>query len=160
MRIDLKNQKGHKVDIDGETWFLVEYPTIEQDMKLKEIGYEVSMIDESLMDIIDNDERARAMNNLPPEKRARILILMEKLYKLAFKYAVKDWNIIDVEGNPVPCKIINNEIDNKLFSLVIQHLTMENLLHIYRCIEFGVTDKKKLSTEDNSITEENLKAEG
>jgi hypothetical protein len=149
MKINLKHSKTRWVDIDEESQFLIDYPTIEQAEDMKELQYQMALIDDSLLQAIDQEAREKIMNNLSGKQKAQMLILSERLYKRTIKYCVKGWKGVgDTEGNDVECKIINNEMEDRLFEGLIRELSLDNLAHIYTCIneetELTETDKKKL----------------
>ncbi len=147
MKINLKHSKTRWIDIDGESQFLIDYPTIEQAEDIKEIQYQIALIDDSLLLTPENKEKILA--NFKPEQKARMLILSERLYKRTIKYCVKGWKgVPDETGEDVECKQVNGEMEDKLFESLIRDLSITNLSHIYACIvnetELTETDKKKL----------------
>ena len=149
MKINLKHSKSRWVDIDGETQFLIDYPTIEQSENMKELQYQIALIDEALLTAADQKEREKISNAFTPEQKAKMLILTERMYKKMIKYCVKDWKgVNDTDGQRVECKIINDEMEDRLFFELIQDLSLEDLSHLYACInnetELTETDKKKL----------------
>ena len=82
------------------------------------------------------------------QKKAK-KILSERLYKKTIKYCVKGWKgVPDETGEDAECKIVNGEMEDKLFESLIRELSLTNLSHIYSAIinetEFTETDKKKL----------------
>ncbi len=146
MKLNLKHSKTKWIDIDGESSFLIDYPTIEQAEDIKEIQYQMALIDESLT--IEN--REKILESFKPEQKARMLILSERLYKRTIKYCVKGWKGVTDEdtGEDAECKQVNGEMEDKLFESLIRDLSLTNLSHIYAAIinetEFTETDKKKL----------------
>ena len=148
MKINLKHSKTRWIDIDGESSFLIDYPTIEQAEDIKEIQYQIALIDESLLSTPEN--REKILENFKPEQKARMLILSERLYKRTIKYCVKGWKgVTDEDTNEdAECKQVNGEMEDKLFESLIRDLSLTNLSHIYSAIinetEFTETDKKKL----------------
>ncbi len=146
MKINLKHSKTRWIDIDGESQFQIDYPTIEQAEDIKEIQYQIALIDDSLT--IEN--REKVLENFNPEQKARMLILSERLYKRTIKYCVKGWKGVTDEdtGEDAECKQVNGEMEDKLFESLIRDLSLTNLSHIYSAIinetEFTETDKKKL----------------
>ena len=149
MKINLKHSKSRWVDIDGDSQFEIDYPTIEQAEDMKEIQYQIALIDESLLTAVDQKGREEILSSFRPEQKAKMLILSERLYKKTIKYCVKGWKgVNDDSGEEVECKILNNEMEDKLFESLIRDLSLDNLAHIYACInnetELTETDKKKL----------------
>ena len=148
MKINLKHSKTRWIDIDGDSQFLIDYPTIEQAEDIKEIQYQIALIDESLL--LAPEDREKILENFKPEQKARMLILSERLYKKTIKYCVKGWKGVADEdtGEDAECKQVNGEMEDKLFESLIRELTLENLAHIYTAInnetELTETDKKKL----------------
>ena len=148
MKINLKHSKTRWIDIDGESSFLIDYPTIEQAEDIKEIQYQIALIDESLL--LAPEDREKILENFNPEQKARMLILSERLYKRTIKYCVKGWKGVTDEdtGEDAECKQVNGEMEDKLFESLIRDLSLTNLSHIYSAIvnktEFTETDKKKL----------------
>lgn len=150
MKINLKHSKDRWVDIDGDSSFLIDYPTIEQSENIKEIQYQIALIDESLLSATDEKDRERILGSFKPEQKAKMLILSERLYKKTIKYCVKGWKgVIDINTNEdAECKQVNGEMEDKLFEMFIRDLPLDSLAHIYNCInnetELTETDKKKL----------------
>ena len=148
MKINLKHSKTRWIDIDGESSFLIDYPTIEQAEDIKEIQYQIALIDESLL--LAPEDREKILKDFNPEQKARMLILSERLYKRTIKYCVKGWKGVTDEdtGEDAECKQVNGEMEDKLFESLIRDLSLTNLSHIYSAIvnetEFTETDKKKL----------------
>ena len=149
MKINLKHSKTRWIDIDGESQFLIDYPTIEQAEDIKEIQYQMALINEPLLLAVEQEDREKALENLKPEQKARMLILSERLYKKTIKYCVKGWKgVTDTNTNEdAECKQVNGEMEDNLFENLIRELTSENLAHIYTAInnetELTETDKKK-----------------
>ena len=149
MKINLKHSKTRWIDIDGESQFLIDYPTIEQAEDIKEIQYQIALIDESLLSAADQKGRNKILENFEPEQKAKMLILSERLYKKTIKYCVKGWKgVTDINTNEdAECKQVNGEMEDKLFESLIRELSLENLAHIYTAInnetELTETDKKK-----------------
>ncbi len=148
MKINLKHSKTRWIDIDKESQFLIDYPTIEQAEDIKEVQYQMALIDETLLTATEDIEKI--LENLKPEQKAKMLILSERLYKKTIKYCVKGWKgVTDTNTNEdAECKQVNGEMEDKLFESLIRELTLENLAHIYTAInnetELTETDKKKL----------------
>ncbi len=149
MKINLKNSKSRWIDIDGESSFQIDYPTIEQAEDMKEIQYQIALIDESLLGASDQQGRESILGAFTPKQKAKMLILSERLYKKTIKYQVKGWKgVNDDSGAEVECKLVNGEMEDNLFEGLIRDLSLDNLAHIYSCInsetELTETDKKKL----------------
>ncbi len=148
MKINLKHSKTRWIDIDGESQFLIDYPTIEQAEDIKEIQYQIALIDETLLTA--TEDREKILENFKPEQKAKMLILSERLYKKTIKYCVKGWKgVVDEDTDKdAECKQVNGEMEDKLFESLIRELSLENLAHIYTAInnetELTETDKKKL----------------
>ena len=163
MKINLKHSQTKWVDIDGESSFEIGYPTIEQSEKLKQLAYEIALVDDRLMEVGD-EARENILSALPADKKAKMLILNEKLYKMTIKYSVKDWKgVPDSDGKDVDCVIINNELHPELYKGLVKDLDLGDLSHIYACIlneiEVTETDKKKLSSQESSTTKESSQEE-
>ena len=149
MNIKLKHSESRWVDIDGDSQFLIGYPTIEQAENMKEISYQIALIDESLLQAVDQQGREDILSNFTPEKKAKMLILSERLYKKTIKYCVKGWKgVLDESGEDAVCKQVGGEMEAGLFESLIRDLSLDDLAHIYACItnetEVTETDKKKL----------------
>lgn len=144
----LKYSKSKWLDINtGGLKFLIDYPTIEQNEKLKELFYEIAFIDN---DLLNEDEAVRnnASNSLSPAQLSRLAILTEKIHKLRIKFCVKDWQgVTSEDGKPVKIKLVNDEIEKKQFEALIQNFTYPEIVQIgemiAREIEFNDADKKK-----------------
>ena len=148
MKINLKHSKNKWVDIDGESQFLIDYPTIEQADEIKRLAYQIAFLDEEILLTTTQKQREKILTSLTRKDKADMLILSEQLYRKTFQYSVKDWKgINDEDGKKVECVIVNGEIEDGLFSLIIRELGLTELAHIYTCIsnetEFTESDKKK-----------------
>lgn len=126
------NEKGLKL--------LIDYPTIQQNEKLKELMFEMAFI---------NPEIAGGEHkDLNPEESARMAILIEKIAKQRVKFCVKDWEgVLTEDEKPAKIRLINNEIDNKQFEPFIRCFNYEEIILLSRMIEqeteFSEADKKK-----------------
>ena len=148
MKINLKHSKNKWVDIDGESQFLIDYPTIEQADEIKRLAYQIAFLDEEILSTITQKQRKKILTSLSPKDRAEMLVLSEQLYRKTFQYSVKDWKgIKDEKGEAVKCDIVNDEIEEGLFRLIIRDLNLTDLSHIFTAItnetEFTESDKKK-----------------
>jgi hypothetical protein len=148
MDIKLKKSKSKWVDIDEKSQFLIEYPTIEQSEELKEIAMTIALIDDSLLLQETPDKRTLTLEKLTAEDKAKMLKLSERLYKRTIRYCVKDWKgVPNEEGENVKCRVINNELDYELYEQLVRDLDLNELAHIYNCIqnetELTENDKKK-----------------
>jgi hypothetical protein len=125
----------------GDDKFLIDYPTREQNYKLKQIFLELNDI--------PMKDGVLLYDQMTPEQIARIAIADKKYMELYLKVTIKDWQIIDVDGNPVKCVLVNNELDKGLFDRMCESLSQEDLTIIYQAIskelEFNESDKKKLN---------------
>lgn len=144
----LKYSKTKWLDINtGGLKFLIDYPTIAQDEKLKSLFYEIAFIDN---DLLSEDETIRnnASNSLSPEKLSRLAVLTERIHKLRIKFCVKDWQgVVSEDGKPVKIRLVNNEIEDKQFDALIRCFTYPEIIMIGEMIaketEFNEADKKK-----------------
>ena len=148
MKINLKHSKNKWVDIDGESQFLIDYPTIEQADEIKRLAYQIAFLDEEILSTITQKQRKKILTSLSPKDKAEMLVLSEQLYRKTFQYSVKDWKgIKDEKGEAVKCDIVNDEIEEGLFRLIIRDLNLTDLSHIFTAItnetEFTESDKKK-----------------
>ena len=150
MKINLKHSKSRWVDIGEGTEFLIDYPTIEQDESMKELQYQIALIDESLLSATDAEEREALMAKFTPQQKAQMLILSERLYKRKIKYCVKGFRGVTNadNGEVLECKLVNGEMEDKLFEGMVRDLSLDDMAHISSCIdsetELTETDKKKL----------------
>ena len=143
--IVLKESKTGWIKIDDELELLIDYPTIEQDNKLKKILYEVSFIPE--LDFENQD-------NLLGESKAHLMALNSLYFQYYIRYTIKDWKgINDPEGNAVECIIVNNEIEAKLWTKLCRVIPLNDLYEIVKKIkaelEFTEIDKKKLQSQNS-----------
>ena len=87
MKINLKHTKNKWVDIDGESQFLIDYPTIEQSEDIKRLAYQIAFLDESILLTTTQKQREKILTSLARKDKADMLILSEQLYKKTIKYA-------------------------------------------------------------------------
>lgn len=154
MKINLKHSKTRWVDIDGESSFMIDYPTIEQQDEIDLILTEIMFMDESLLGIVEKDKMVEKLESFSAKNKAQVMHLNKKLGRLVIRYQVKDWKGINSDnGKAVKIKLVpypdgGTQIEEKLFKKLIQELKWWNLVHIYHCIvletEMTETDKKKL----------------
>ena len=154
MKINLKHSKTRWVDIDEESQFMIDYPTIEQQDEIDLILAEIMFMDESLMGIVDKEQMEEKLKSFSAKNKAQVTHLNKKLGRLAIKYQVKDWKgISNGRGKPVKCRLVSygesgTQMEEKLFNSLIQELKWWELVHIYNCFtqetELTETDKKKL----------------
>jgi len=136
MKLSLKKSFNNwiKVGIEGEE-FLIDYPSIEQDQKLQSIKF--------------SDEYTG--NDKPL-----------KYFQYFLKFVIKDWKgIVDENGKPIKCKIVNNELDESLWWALVsdESLSMELFTICNKELEFTDNDKKKLSSQDSLTGKESSQAE-
>ena len=144
----LKYSKSKWIDINsGGLKFNIDYPTIDQDERLKQLFYEIAFIDN---DLLSEDEAIRnnASNSLSPEKLSRLAVLTEKIHKLRIKFCVKDWQgVISEDGKPIKIKLVNNEIEDRQFEALIRNFEYAEIVMIGEMIaketQFSEADKKK-----------------
>ena len=139
MNIILKESKTGWVKVSDEISILVDYLTIEQESKLKQILYEVGFMPD--LDLNNTD-------SLNPENKAKLMTLNEKYYKLFIKYTIKDWQgVRNSNGQDVEFRLVKNEMDSGLWESLCRSLTVTNLYElvsiIKKEIEFTEADKKK-----------------
>lgn len=106
---------------------------------------------------IDYPTRAqeRELLNFLIGEESKELITPAKLDYMRYflKYTIKDWKgIKDEDGNEIPCRLKNNELDTELWEDLIANLDQSiNLwVKINSELEFDVYDKKKLHTPKDS----------
>lgn len=126
MKLSLKKSFNNwvKVGTEGEE-FLIDYPSIEQDQKLQSIKF--------------SDEYTG--NDKPL-----------KYFQYFLKFVIKDWKgIVDENGNPLKCKLVNNELEESLWWALVsdESLAMELFTICNKELEFTENDKKKLSSADS-----------
>lgn len=137
----LKHSKTKWIELnDKGLKLLIDYPTIQQAEKLKELMFEMAFI---------NPEIAGGEHkDLTAEESARMAILIEKIAKYRVKFCVKDWEGVTTEDEkPAKIRLINNEIDNKQFEPFVRCFNYEEIILLSRMIEqeteFNEADKKK-----------------
>ena len=154
MKINLKHSKSRWVDIDGESQFLIDYPTIEQQDEIDIVLAEIMFMDESLIGVVDKGQMEQKLNSFSARNKAQVTHLNKKLGRLAIKYQVKDWKgIVNGNGKAVKIRLVphlesGTQIEEKLFKSLIKELKWWDLVHIFNCFsqetELNETDKKKL----------------
>jgi hypothetical protein len=78
-----------------------------------------------------------------------------KFSQYFLKFIIKDWkNVNDENGEPIKCKLVNNELEESLWWALVGDVkkVMELFLICWKELEFTENDKKKLSSAD-SLTE-------
>lgn len=78
--------------------------------------------------------------------------------KKLIKYAIKDWKgLSDSQGNEIKCNVVNDELDDSLWSALTNNLELCSLLEekINSLIRWDIKDKKKFISSGDS----NLKAD-
>lgn len=148
------NKTSKWIDIDGESSFMVEYASIEQQDEIDLILAELMYIDDSLGGTTDKNKMEEKLQAFSAKNKARVVLLNKKLGRLALKYQVKDWKgVNNGTGKPVKIKLVSypdggTQIEEKQFDKLISSLGMWELIHIYNMItlQTGITetDKKKL----------------
>jgi hypothetical protein len=148
------NKTSKWVEIDGESSFMVEYPTIEQQDEIDLLVAEIMYLDESVLGTLDKKEMDKKLQSFSAKNKARMIVLNKKLGRLALKYQVKNWKGVN-NGTlkPVKIKLVpyadgGTQIEPKLFNQLVSSLSMWELIHIYNMISIQTgmseTDKKKL----------------
>jgi hypothetical protein len=159
VKINLKHSKSRWIDIDGETQFLIDYPTIEQKDEIDLFLSEIMYMDDAIMGMVDKKEVMDRLSSFPAKKKAYITQLNTKVSRLAMKYQIKGWKgITNGTGKPVKLKLVSwvnsngeedgTQIDEGQFKDLVRDLQWWDLMHIYNCFtqetEFTEVDKKKL----------------
>ena len=156
-RIPLKNISGNKFYLDDETWVLIKYPSEQQQLTLNDLWKDlIRFISNDDIENYKAEDYQKTIEQMSFDDKDKFTELNRILYNRMFRYCVKDWNIKDENNNIIPCKIVNNELEEDLYNAVIRFIKMDELIKIWQEIQFTINDKKKLSTEDNSTTKENL----
>lgn len=140
----LRSSKSKWLELkDFEGKIKIDYPTIEQAENLREKFFQV---------IFNNPNYTREKDSKPIEltyeQKAKEKRLLGEIAKDTIKYCIKDWEgITDEDGNIIPCKIVNNEIEKDLFESFIGNLEYHHLIRIGDLIEDQIklteADKKK-----------------
>ena len=156
MNIKLKHSESRWVKID-DAEFKIDYPTIDQQDEINELQYQLALIQsvDKKEDETSDDYAQRYIQEIqliPVEDKSKVATLTKKVCRLYMKYSIKDWkNINDEKGEPVKCKIVNNEIDGDLFNSFVGNMDFLQLLTFFNKIkpeiEFNDTDKKKFSSD-------------
>lgn len=133
--LELKDFEGVRIRID--------YPTVEQNENLREKFFQVIFNNPNYT----REEKAPVIE-LTFEQKAKEKRLLGEIAKDTIKYCVKDWEGIKAEdGEIIPCKIVNNELDKDLFESFINNLEYHHLIRIGNLIEDEIklteADKKK-----------------
>lgn len=74
------------------------------------------------------------------------------------KYVIKDWEgVTDQDKNKVECKLVNNELEEKIWWALVgnEAMAMSLFIKCYEELEFTGNDKKKLSFAQSSVETEN-----
>jgi hypothetical protein len=133
--IEVTDFEGVKVKID--------YPTIEQGEKIRELFFQVIFNNPNY-----TKQKEDAVIEVTPEQKAKEKILLEQLAKMNIRFCVKDWEgVNDEDGKPVECKIVKNEIEKDIYESFIRNFEYQHLIHLGNLIEeeiqFNEADKKK-----------------
>ena len=136
MNIILKESKTGWVKVSDEISILVDYPKIEQQRILNHLVYEIVYVPKT-----DNE-----IENI--ENKPDVLSINEKYHQLLLKFTIKDWKgVKNSDGEDVPFKLVNNEMENELWESLCRSLTLLKLYQlvdlIRKEIEFTEADKKK-----------------
>jgi len=140
VEIKLKHSNSKWVEFP-DAKFKIDYPTIEQQDNLNELLFQIAFIDENLLE-------GKVTENLPANKKAKLMVLNSQYYRLFLRYTIKDWEgILDEEGENVKCKIVNDELYEPYWIGLCKELTTAQLAShwekINKEIQFDDTDKKK-----------------
>jgi hypothetical protein len=138
MKIALKKTKMNWIKFGDSIEFLIDYPTREQEYKLKEIVYST----------LRNLKETAEMSD---EELGKSIMLNQKRLEYYLKFTIKDWKgISDEEGNDLSCKLVNNELENILWDSWMKNIDFTELRNIHDLIfselEFNELDKKKLNS--------------
>jgi len=141
----LKKSKTKWIDIselgiENLNKIMIDYPTGSQGDKLLEILFQIHYNNPN------NDKTSE--ENLTVEQKAKQQYLIGELANLRIKFCVKDWESITYEdGSKVDCKLVNSEIDNNLFDMIVKAIPYNLRLRLSRMIadeiELSEADKKK-----------------
>ena len=154
MKLILKHSPTNWIDIDEEVKFKIDYLTDAQEDKLDELIFEMNYIMTLPEDYnnLEKEEKTKELikiiNDLTPEQKARFDVINKKYYRYYLKFTIKDWKgIKDGDGNEVNCKVINDELDTRLWQGLIKNLSLNDMITIAQKIqkelEFTEVDKKK-----------------
>jgi len=138
MKIALKNSKSNWIKISDSLELLIDYPSREQEYKLKEIVYS------TLRNLKDTNE-------MTDEELGKSIMLNQKRLEYYLKFTIKDWKgVTDSNENEIPFKLVNNEMDNLLWDSWMRIIEFTELrdIHdkIFSELEFNEIDKKKLNS--------------
>lgn len=141
----LKKSKTKWIDIselgiESLNKIMIDYPTGSQGDKLLEVLFQIHYNNPN------NDKTSE--ENLTVEQKAKQQYLIGELANLRIKFCVKDWESITYEdGSKVDCKLVNSEIDNNLFDMIVKAIPYNLRLRLSRMIadeiELSEADKKK-----------------
>ena len=126
------------IKISDSLELLIDYPTREQEYKLKEIVYS------TLRNLKDTSD-------MSDEELGKSIMLNQKRLEYYLKFTIKDWKgVTDEENNDIPFKLVNNEMDNILWDSWMKNIEFTELRNIHDAIfselEFNEIDKKKLNS--------------
>jgi len=138
MKIALKNSKSNWIKISDSLELLIDYPSREQEYKLKEIVYS------TLRNLKDTNE-------MTDEELGKSIMLNQKRLEYYLKFTIKGWKgVTDSNENEIPFKLVNNEMDNILWDSWMRVIEFTELrdIHdkIFSELEFNEIDKKKLNS--------------
>jgi len=138
MKIALKNSKSNWIKISDSLELLIDYPSREQEYKLKEIVYSTL-------------RKLKDTNEMTDEELGKSIMLNQKRLEYYLKFTIKDWKgVTDSNENEIPFKLVNNEMDNLLWDSWMRIIEFTELrdIHdkIFSELEFNEIDKKKLNS--------------
>lgn len=139
MDIILKQSKTGWVKVSNEISVLVDYYTMAQGEKLKQILYEVGAMP---------DFELKDASKLSPENKARLMMLNERYYKLFIKYTIKDWRgVKNSSGDEIEFSLSGDEMESGLWEQLCRSMALKDIYELVKLIkneiEFSEADKKK-----------------
>lgn len=143
----LKKSVSKKVDLDkiiprfAGCSIEIDYPTIEQMERLRELFFQLIFNNPEIAEKIDNED-------LTIEQRAKQLRISEQIAKLRIKYSIKGWDgFIKESGEPILFNLVKDEMEKNLYEMFVSNLTYDEMIALGNFIqnetEFSETDKKK-----------------
>lgn len=137
--IPFEFQKGevkHNIEVKFD------YPTIEQDYKLKQLVNVIFLKYPNIIPEKDKDGKEIKVIEYSPEQKADADTMFLRYREYYLKCVIKDIKgITDSEGNNIQVNIINDELEYKLWSAIMRYLGNN-------CIDLFILAQKELEIND------------
>jgi hypothetical protein len=147
------------ISVNDKVKFRVDYLTPDQAYKLEVvrkqgIDFKINYSDDGLPIISESTE----------EQKSKFDAAWDLFIKRYLKYVIKDWSgVVGKEGKEIPCNLINNELDDRLWNILCSQSKLVMFLFIEsftKVLRWSDNDKKKFISQEDSNLKADLKEEG